>query len=134
MNPMGKVAWFPKYVLGPALAAALGFWLIGPRLAGDPKVQKLIKEKATEIASKSAEAQAVPSSESAPEESAPEGKAPVGPAPQVTVGVKPVTEEIKPAATKSRSRPKRRRRRRRSTKPAESATTTPPAPAAATTP
>ncbi|RYG25147.1 hypothetical protein EON82_08220 [bacterium] len=124
---MGKLSWFPKFVLGPALAAALGFWIIGPRLAGDPNVQKMIKEKATALAARSAEAS---SAESDPKEEKPAEQSPAGPAPQVTVGVKPVSEEVKPSTKPKSSKPKRRRKRRRSTrttKPTQPAQTAPPA-------
>jgi hypothetical protein len=97
---MGKLPWFPKYILGPALAAALGYWIVGPRLAGSKKFQSLVKEKASQMA-----ASTQPAAEEKPTEGTSVSASPIGPEPEVTVGVKPVEEE---------PRPHRRRRHRAS--------------------
>lgn len=92
---MGKVAWFPKYILGPALAAALGYWIVGPRLAGSKRFQSLVKEKAPQMAS-SVEPDATGDSSTQ--------AAPAGPEPEVTVGVKPVDETHRSRRHRSSSR------------------------------
>jgi len=88
---MGKLSWFPKYIVGPALAAALGFWFVGPRLAGSKRFQSLVKEKASQAAESTVSPAESPSeTTSAPGE------------PEVTVGVKPVPE--RPRSRRHRTR------------------------------
>ena len=69
---MGRVAWPVKWVLGPMIATALGYYVVGPRYAG--KVPDAVKKGVERIA---------PDLVKAPEGSA---------APHVSVGVKPVEE------------------------------------------
>ena len=42
---MGRVPGFVKWVVSPALAALLGYSVIGPRLAGHKAIVKAVQDK-----------------------------------------------------------------------------------------
>ncbi len=111
---MGRLSWFPKFILIPAGFVALGYWVVGPRLAGNTKVQKLVRETAQIIPTGTKPEPEKPAEPAADSTPAAPASDPAVVAPDVSVAVKPATEEDKP-------KPRRRRKRRvhHAAKPAE---------------
>lgn len=123
---MARGAGFIKWVVAPALAAFLGFRVIGPHYAGDSKLSRLVEKGKAAAQSRLVPATSEPkpestdptsNSDSKPDES-PTVSSDV-PSPKVTVGVKPVEAD---APTDDAPKPRRRRRRRhRSAAPSDEA-------------
>ena len=88
---MGRVAWPVKWVLVPAAAGAVGYYLVGPHYAGKVAIPKAVQEGVARIAPGIAGAKDAP-------------------APSVSVGVKPVETPPEDATP-------RRRNRRRAARP-----------------
>ena len=71
---MARVSWPVKWIIGPALAVALGYSVVGPRYAGKIKIPDVVKEGVQKLA---------PGIGKPKDETV---------APHVSVGVKPVEE------------------------------------------
>ena len=95
---MGRVPGIVKWLLAPALAAFVGYGVIGPRMAGRVTIPKVVQERVDGLA---------------PEPAAQE--TPAAPPPKVTVEARPLAD----LPAKDDARRPRRKRHRRAVTPAE---------------
>ncbi len=111
---MGRVPGVVKWVVSPALAALLGYSVIGPRFAGHPRIVKAVQEGVSKVIPQEPRQTSVETP--AVDEPSKEPSKPVPP-PEVSVTAKPAD---KPPA-EEKPKPRRRRRRRHRAAPVEEA-------------